>query len=115
VTDSKTTFLFDGTPAAKELARRNDPEESKKAAREIVPHLGKIHREVLELVRQHPDHTQAELHWDVMNAASDSRYMDSRRIGRRLSELAAQGKVYKSGSRKCHTTGHTAATWRVCR
>jgi hypothetical protein len=106
--------MFPSEPQAKELARRTDPEESKKAAREIIPHLGKLQREVLGIVTRHPDCTQAELHWDVMNAASSNQYWDTRRIGRRLPELLAQGKVYKSGSRKCRVTGRTAATWRAC-
>jgi hypothetical protein len=108
VTDSKTTFLFDGTPAAKELARRNDPEESKKAAREIVPRLNFLHYQVLAMVTKNPDHTVNEL-------AEFYRSRDPRRIGRRLPELAAQGKVFKSGSRQCTVTHRTAATWRVCK
>lgn len=110
---TRTQFLFDVPPNPKELSRRNDPEESKAAAREIVKHLNKLHREVLTLVRNYPDHTQAELHWDICNAASSRSYQDSRRIGRRLPELAAMGKVYKSGSRKCTVTGRSAATWRA--
>lgn len=108
MTDSKTTFLFDGVPAAKELARRNDPEESKKAAREIAPKLGRLHYQVLTMVKTYPDHTVSELS-DIYNQR------DPRYIGRRLPELARTGKVYKSGSKQCYITHKTAATWRVCR
>lgn len=109
--DQKTTFLFETPPAAKELARRNDPEESKKAAREIAPHIGTLQKQVLELVKKNPDWTQAELTASVF--VHQEGYRDSRRIGRRLPELAALGKVYKSGSRPCRVTGRTAATWKA--
>ena len=107
-----TKEMFPSEPVAKELARRNDPEESKTAAREIVPKLGNLQRTVLRLVTEYPDRTAAELLWDVCNFATARSY-DARWIGRRLPELAAQGRVFKSGSRRCTTTGKTAATWRA--
>jgi predicted HTH transcriptional regulator len=98
--------LFEEEPDPRKLARRTDPEESKKAAREIVGRLAECQENALWYVRMRPDSTAMEL-------AAGFDMSDSRRIGRRLPELAARGKVFKSGSRPCRITGKTAATWRV--
>jgi hypothetical protein len=88
------------------LARRSDPPESKQAAREIALHLPRLQGEVLKMVAWYPTRTVSELA-EIYNER------DPRKIGRRISELVAAGKVYKSDSRRCSVTGKTAGVWRT--
>lgn len=90
---------------AKKLRRNADPATSKEAARLIVPKLGQLQQEALDMVVRWPGKTQAEF------SHIDTRHKDSRRIGRRLPELVALGKLRRGAPRKCTVTGRSATTW----
>jgi predicted HTH transcriptional regulator len=99
----QTSFI---DPAARELARREHPETSHKAARKVASKLPKLHAEVLEYVRQNPNRTCSELA-DIAGAR------DPRRVGRRLPELEAKGMLKRGPARRCTITNRDAATWSV--
>ena len=91
-------------PRAKQLARTTDPETSHDAARAILPALGTMQAETLAAVRRWPDRTVTEL-------AQLTEHGDPRVINRRVSELAADGRIVASGERTCSVTGRRARTW----
>lgn len=86
------------------LSRSLHPETSKEAARQIESDLPRLHRRVLDLIREHPGRTANEL-------AAIAQDRDVRRVGRRLSELEEMVMIRRCASRRCEITGHTAATW----
>ena len=86
------------------LARDTDPETSKQAAIEIVPHLGKLHQWAIECVTATPGLTQMEL---GRKHCPD----DLRRIGRRLDACDKAGKLKRGLTRICTITGKRAQTW----
>ena len=87
------------------LARRGHPETSRTAADAVAVKLGELQRRVLDLIARNPGLTVSEL-------AAITRERDPRAIGRRLSELLAQGKVIRE-VRVCTVTGKSASTWRL--
>jgi predicted transcriptional regulator len=98
-------MLFDlGHPDVPPLARNTDPVESHLAARDIKPKLAAIHRWVLDLVRQHPGLTAAEL-------AQAVGVGDVRKINRRLPELELMGLVRRLAQRACSVSGKLARPW----
>lgn len=80
-------------------------------AREHVEATGTAEdqREVVAWVLSgHPGRTASEL---AENAADEGCNLDRYQFGRRLPELAADGRAEKGYSRRCGVTGRTAATW----
>ena len=86
------------------LARASDPPTSHEAAESIVPHLSRMHTGVLDLVREHPGKTAAEL-------AFARGELTNHRLSRRLPELERKGLVVRGVARACFRTGRSAATW----
>ena len=86
------------------LARRENPETSKQAARAIAPSLGTLQARVLALVKAAPGSTGSEL----AHGAGDG---DPRHVNRRLGELAAAGEIRRGEARACKRTGRSATTW----
>lgn len=93
-------------PPAKHLARRTDPATSHDAARGIVGSLGRLQAEALAAIRRHPAHTATEL-------ADLAGIRDPRVLNRRISELAADGRIVCVGERACRVTGRRARIWEV--
>ena len=89
-----------------ELARTEDPEESKLGANDAAQRLAQMRLYALRCVEKHPGMTCSEL-----AMAEDIR--DPRMIGRRLGELEMLGLVTRGAGRPCNVTGRTAATWRA--
>lgn len=87
------------------LARRENPETSKEAAREIAPKLGELHLEVLGMLVESPGNTTSELTKKFEPSG------DNRRIGRRLPELERRDLAIRGAPRPCRETGKKAATW----
>lgn len=56
----------------------------------------------------HSGRTASEL---AAHAADEGYYLDRYQFGRRLPELAAEGRAEKGVSRPCNETGRIAATW----
>jgi len=97
----KQDVLF---PDPKPLARRNDPLESKEAAKEVVKTLAEKQAWALHCIQSRPG-------WTVNELAEWLDLRDPRRIGRRLPELVRMGRAYKGGTRICRMTGKNAAIW----
>ena len=98
--------LFDTTPPpAKHLARRTDPETSKRAARHVA-RSGKAVRQrkqLYEAVVAGPGRTCPEL----AKATGIDRYD----AARRLPEL--KGKIKHGDVKRCEVTGSPCVTWEV--
>lgn len=88
------------------LARREHPETSRQAAKEIAPTLSILRTEALRLVKAHPGSTASEL-------AEYDGHRDTRRIPRRLPGLERQGLIKRGPARACRVTGRQATTWEV--
>jgi len=89
------------------IARRDDPETSKAAARDVTASgkRAKQAAECLSAVRMFPSSTSAEL---AVSAGLD-RYT----AARRLPELRSRGLVENGPARLCRVTGRAAMTWRA--
>ena len=96
--------LFD---YAERLARSTDPETSHEAARAVVPRLGQLQQQLLEVVREHPGRTMNEL-------AQLKGERDPRTFNRRASELEKAGVIRVGVTKTCSVSGRRARTWRVC-
>lgn len=87
------------------------PQSNSALAREHVESTGMAEdqREVVAWVLAgHPGRTASEL---AEHAADEGYYLDRYQFGRRLPELAAEGRAEKGVSRPCNETGRIAATW----
>ena len=73
--------------------------------------LGDRQRLVLDLIRDWPDSTDAELTKLLVKFHGGS--PDPNRIRPRRTELVKRGLVNASGKRRCSVTGRLAYTWRV--
>lgn len=95
-----------GRLVPRQLARTTDPPTSHAAARQIVPHLGRLQQQVYVWIMRSPDKTATEL-------AAEHGIGDPRVLNRRISELHAAGVIVVSGERECRCTGRAARTWRT--
>lgn len=92
----------------KALARADGPSTSRLSAEETVAEgLEDRHRYALAIVASNPDRTAMEL----AVLAGDN--VDSRKIGRRLSELRDAGYIFVPEERRCTVTKRKAQTWRL--
>lgn len=86
------------------LARADDPETSKEAARSVAGIVSELCEWAARCVRQSPGKTQREL--GAIYCPTDPR-----RIGRRLAECEALGVVRRGEPRPCSVSGRRAETW----
>lgn len=87
------------------LARSNDPNSSHSAAADLVA-TGKLldqQTRAAAAVQRHPG--QSSLHLAALTG------LDRHMLGRRLRELARQGKIWRGPAAPCATTGKSACTW----
>jgi len=91
---------------ARELARRQDPETSKAAARSIAPSLPNLQSHAVSLVAQYPGKTARELAEVDPLCAKDPRVLN-----RRLGEVARKDLIVRGVVRRCGVSGRQAATW----
>ena len=90
---------------AEELARSNDPETSKSAARKVAPSARQLAVRAAELVRKNPGLTGAEL--DRLAGCEVKRT-----FSKRLADAADRyGLVKRGPKRKCKVGGNDALTW----
>lgn len=102
-TDQEPT-LFD-EPDGRMLARRGDPESSKRAAAAIVPKLSRLQLWAARCVAESPGLSGAEL---------GRRYCpeDVRKINRRLCECERAGLIRRvANGRQCTVSGRTVDAW----
>lgn len=88
-----------------ELARLTDPKSSHAAASDLIA-SGKLldqQTRAAAAVHRHPG--QSSLHLAVLTG------LDRHMLGRRLPELARQGKIWRGPAAPCATTGKSACTW----
>lgn len=86
-------------------ARSSDPSSSHAAASELIS-TGKLLEQQTKAavaVQRHPGHSS--LHLSVLTG------LDRHMLGRRLPELARQGRIWRGPSAPCATTGKPACTW----
>lgn len=86
-------------------ARSSDPTSSHAAASELIS-TGKLvdqQTKAAVAVERHPG--QSSLHLSVLTG------LDRHMLGRRLPELARQGRIWRGPSAPCATTGKPACTW----
>lgn len=102
--EPRPVFMGD-PPRLVKLARRTDPETSKKAARAVAKTLGARQRWALEVVRRYGGGLTAT------EMSSREEIGDPRVLNRRLSELCVLGLVRRGASRPCGVTGQSAATY----
>jgi hypothetical protein len=90
------------------IARHDDPESSKAAAREFTSSglRARQQAEVLRLVRAYPGHTSLEL--------AQHGSLDRYAIARRLPELERAGLVKRGEMRRCAVGARPALTWEAC-
>ena len=83
------------------LAKRDDPETSKQAAKIVAPTIQDKEREAVAFVRAYPGRTQNEIDQLVGN----------RSVSKRLRGAERKGLVKTGGQRKDRLTKQTALTW----
>ncbi len=87
------------------LARTTDPTGSHVAAADLLA-SGRLHDQQSKAeaaVRLHPGHSS--LHLATLTG------LDRHMLGRRLPELARQGRIWRGPSAPCATAGKPACTW----
>ena len=99
---SQEDLPLERTP--RRLSRVEHPVTSKEAAEAVNAKLSSLRADVLGLVRRFPGRTGAE-YATIWGA------VDSRQVGRRLSELVDLGKLRRGEPRECRETGRRAQTW----
>jgi hypothetical protein len=94
-----------------DIARTNDPNTSKAAAKEITESGLRDYQagEVLDLVKLYEGRTSQELAQYATNMGHPK--LDRYVIARRLPELLSYGFVLKGLPRSCEVTGYMATTW----
>ncbi|WP_414486207.1 winged helix-turn-helix domain-containing protein [Stenotrophomonas maltophilia] len=87
------------------LARSTDPNSSHAAAADLVAcgALRVQHAKTEAAVIRHPGHSS--LHLSTLTG------LDRHMLGRRLPELAREGRIWRGPSAPCATTGKPACTW----
>lgn len=87
------------------LARSTDPHTSHAAAADLVAcgALRVQHAKTEAAVIRHPGHSS--LHLATLTG------LDRHMLGRRLPELAREGRIWRGPSAPCATTGKPACTW----
>ncbi len=87
------------------LARSTDPHTSHAAAADLVAcgALRVQHAKTEAAVIRHPGHSS--LHLSTLTG------LDRHMLGRRLPELAREGRIWRGPSAPCATTGKPACTW----
>ena len=88
---------------ARVLARRDDPEPSRVAARSAANRLGKQQASTLNAVRSMPGSTS----WELAGGNVTLRYL----YNRRLPELVMKGVVRRGEPRACRITCTEQTTW----
>ena len=88
---------------ARTLAREDDPEPSKVAARSAANRLGKQQDSTLNAVAAMPGSTA----WELAGGNVTLRYL----YNRRLPELVMNGVVRRGEPRACRITGTEQTTW----
>lgn len=87
------------------LARSNDPNSSHAAAADLIA-TGKLldqQTRAAAAVKRHPG--QSSLHLSTLTG------LDRHMLGRRLPELAREGRIWRGPNAPCATTGKPACTW----
>ena len=87
------------------LARSTDPTSSHVAAADLIA-TGKLldqQTKAAVAVQRHPG--QSSLHLSTLTG------LDRHMLGRRLPELAREGRIWRGPSAPCATTGKPACTW----
>jgi hypothetical protein len=98
-------YQIEQAASAESLARRNDPETSRQAARKIASCSAQLAAAAAELVRKHPGRTGAEL--DRLAGCEVKRT-----ISKRLADAADKfGLVRRGPKRQCSVGGNEALTW----
>lgn len=95
--------LFD---QADRLARRRDPETSKRAAERSVEFRGKHASAIFCWLKDHPK-------GGTKDEISKGTGIDAIAVARRIAELRESAGVYDSGERRQTPTGRTACVWKV--
>lgn len=102
--------MFDA--ADNPIAHANDPATSHAAA-DAVTRSGRRDRHcqlVLDLVRRHPGRTAVEL-WSMADLDAREELAELQEVRRRLTDLAATGRVVRGPSRNCGVRGSLMVTW----
>jgi hypothetical protein len=98
-------YQIEQTSSAESLARRNDPETSRHAARKIASCSAQLAAAAAELVRKYPGRTGAEL--DRLAGCEVKRT-----ISKRLADAADKFRLIRRGrKRQCTVGGNEALTW----
>ena len=98
-------YQIDQPDSADSLARRNDPETSRRAAQKIASCSAQLAAAAAELVRKHPGRTGAEL--DRLAGCEVKRT-----VSKRLADAADKfGLVCRGPKRQCTIGGNDALTW----
>lgn len=88
-------------------SRRNDPDTSKKADKEITSDGSRaaVLNECLVALMMYPDHTSQEI--------AKKSGIPNETMHKRLSDLKTIGAAEVVTSRRCEVTGKTASVWRA--
>jgi hypothetical protein len=98
-------YQIEQAGSAESLARRNDPETSRQAARKVANCSAQLAAAAAELVRSHPGRTGAEL--DRLAGCEVKRT-----ISKRLADAADKfGLITRGPKRQCSVGGNEALTW----
>ena len=103
--DLSPQYDEDGHPLPKQLARREHPATSKRAARDLVDsgRIGEAMKTALAFLWRHPGSTAAEL--DAYAETGDGA------VRKRLNDLRREGLAEPRETRACRITGKCAQVW----
>lgn len=98
-------YQIEQPDSADSLARRNDPETSRKAAQKIASCSAQLAAAAAEMVRKYPGRTGAEL--DRLAGCEVKRT-----VSKRLADAADKfGLISRGPRRQCSIGGNEALTW----